>query len=249
MVVARLEVTKAEHQIDEAKANYQQALDELETKTELQRRNSGTVPEREIERLQVLVQGRSAAVNSAMATRDAAQEKLSTQLPADKASAEAALAQDEVDLSKTVIRAGVSGRVEQFTLRVGDVVNPLMRPAGVLIPDNVGRYLTAGFDQIEAQIMKVGMIAEVTCITKPFVIIPMVVTDLQEYIPAGQFRGGEQLLDPQQVTRPGTLNCVSRAALQRRHGRRHTGQQLHCQRLFEQPRRDCRAGDWHATNA
>ena len=205
MVVARLEVTKAEHQIDEAKANYQQALDELETKTELQRRNSGTVPEREIERLQVLVQGRSAAVNSAMATRDAAQEKLSTQLPADKASAEAALAQDEVDLSKTVIRAGVSGRVEQFTLRVGDVVNPLMRPAGVLIPDNVGRYLTAGFDQIEAQIMKVGMIAEVTCITKPFVIIPMVVTDLQEYIPAGQFRGGEQLLDPQQVTRPGTL--------------------------------------------
>jgi hypothetical protein len=33
----------------------------------------------------------------------------------------------------------------------------------------------------------------------------MVVTDVQDYISAGQFRGGEQLIDPQQVTRPGTL--------------------------------------------
>jgi hypothetical protein len=33
----------------------------------------------------------------------------------------------------------------------------------------------------------------------------MVVTDVQDYIAAGQFRGGEQLIDPQQVTRPGTL--------------------------------------------
>ena len=42
--------------------------------------------------------------------------------------------QAQVELDKTVVYAGVSGRVEQFTLRVGDVVNPLMRPAGVLIP-------------------------------------------------------------------------------------------------------------------
>jgi multidrug resistance efflux pump len=205
MVVAQVDLTKAGHQIDEAKANHQQAVDELETKMELQRRNSGTVPEREIQRLQVLVEGRTAAVNAATAARDSAQQKLSTQLQSDKASAEAELAQAEVELSKMVIRAGVAGRVEQFTLRVGDVVNPLMRPAGVLIPDNAGRFLTAGFDQIEAQVMKVGMIAEVTCVSKPFTIIPMVVADLQKYIPAGQFRGGEQLLDPQQVTQPGTL--------------------------------------------
>jgi multidrug resistance efflux pump len=53
--------------------------------------------------------------------------------------------------------------------------------------------------------MKVGMTAEVTCVSKPFTIIPMVVTAVQNYIAAGQFRGGEQLIDPQQVTRPGTL--------------------------------------------
>ena len=28
---------------------------------------------------------------------------------------------------------------------------------------------------------------------------------VQDYIAAGQFRGGEQLIDPQQVTRPGTI--------------------------------------------
>jgi hypothetical protein len=33
----------------------------------------------------------------------------------------------------------------------------------------------------------------------------MVVTDVQDYIAAGQFRGGEQLVDAQQVTRQGTL--------------------------------------------
>ncbi len=205
MAVARIDITKAEHQLAEAMSNYQQSLDELQTKEELKRRNSGTVPEREIEKLRVLVQGREAAVNAATATRDAAREKLSSQLPADKASAEAALDQADVELSKTVIRAGVTGRVEQFTLRVGDVVNPLMRPAGVLIPENAGRALAAGFNQIEAQIMTVGMIAEVTCVSKPFTIIPMVVSDVQGYIAAGQFRGGEQLLDPKQVTQPGTL--------------------------------------------
>lgn len=205
MAVAQADVTKAEHQLEEANSNYKTAQYELETKEGLRKLDPGALPGREIGRLQTVVQGRKAAVNAATAARDAAEEKLATQLQAEKTSAEAALDQAKVELSKTVIYAGVSGRVEQFTLRPGDVVNPLMRPAGVLIPDNAGRYLAAGFDQIEAQIMKVGMLAEVTCISKPFAVIPMVVTGLQGYIAAGQFRGGEQLLDPQQVKQPGTL--------------------------------------------
>lgn len=100
----------------------------------------------------------------------------------------------------------MSGRVEQFALRVGDVVNPLMRPAGVLIPEGAGqKFLQAGFDQIEAQVMRNGMVAEVACVSKPWTIIPMVVTNVQNFIAAGQFRGGEQLIDAQQVTKPGTL--------------------------------------------
>ena len=206
MVVAKTDVAKAEGQIQEAKSQHQQTLDELETKRDLQRRNPGNVAFREIERLEVRAHGNLGAIDSATAAKQNAEERLATFLPAQKASAEAQLNQAEVELEKTVVRAGVSGRVEQFALRVGDIVNPLMRPAGILIPEGAGtRSLQAGFGQIEAQIMKVGMIAEVTCVSKPFAIIPMVVTNVQEFIAAGQFRGGEQLIDLQQVMRPGTL--------------------------------------------
>ncbi|MFY9771083.1 MAG: HlyD family secretion protein [Xanthobacteraceae bacterium] len=204
--VARTDVLKADGQIKQATSTRQQTLDELETKQELYRRNPGNVPFREIERLEVRAEGQLGDIAAATAAKQGAEERVATLIPAQKASAQAELEQAQVELNKTVIRAGVSGRVEQFTLRVGDIVNPLMRPAGVLIPEGAGgRSLQAGFDQIEAQIMKVGMAAEVTCVSKPFIVIPMVVTGVQDYIAAGQFRGGEQLIDPQQVTRAGTL--------------------------------------------
>ena len=205
-VVAQTDVIKADGQMKQATSARQQTLDELETKRELYRRNPGNVAFREIERLEVRAEGQLGEIAAATAAKQGAEERVSTLIPAQKKSAEAELAQAQVELDKTVIRAGVSGRVEQFTLRVGDVVNPLMRPAGVLIPDTAGqRGLQAGFDQIEAQIMKIGMAGEVTCVSKPFTVIPMVVTAVQDFIAAGQFRGGEQLIDPQQVTRPGTL--------------------------------------------
>jgi multidrug resistance efflux pump len=206
MALARVDVTKAEGQLKEARSNHQQTVDELEAKQELYRRNPGNVPFREIERLQERATGQLGSIDAAAAAKQSIEERLSTLLPAEKASAEAALNQAQVDLDKTVVRAGVNGRVEQFFLRVGDIVNPLMRPAGILIPEGAGQQgLQAGFGQIESQIMKPGMIAEATCVSKPFTVIPMVVTSVQDYIAAGQFRGGEQLLEAQQVARPGTL--------------------------------------------
>jgi len=206
MTVARVDVAKAEGQLKEAQSNHQQTLDELEAKQELYRRNPGNVPFREIERLQERAKGQLGAIDAATASKQSIEARISSLLPAEKASAEAALNQAQVELDKTIIRAGVSGRVEQFLLRVGDIVNPLMRPAGILIPEGAGqRGLQAGFGQIEAQIMKEGMIAEVTCVSKPFTVIPMVVTNVQDFIAAGQFRGGEQLIELQQVTKPGTL--------------------------------------------
>jgi hypothetical protein len=38
--------------------------------------------------------------------------------------------------------------------------------------------------RFEAQVMKPGMIAEATCIGKPFTIIPLVVTQVQDVIAA-----------------------------------------------------------------
>src|SRR6478735_5225608 len=206
LVTARADLAAAEGKVQEARSSYQQAVDELATKQELNKNNSAIVAAREIEKLQNAVEGRQGAVAAATAARDSDEAQISALLPAQRASAEAALAQAEVELAKTVIRAGVSGRVEQFTLRVGDIVNPILRPAGILIPDGAGRgTIQAGFGQIEAQVMKLGMVAEVTCVSKPWTIIPMVVTSVQDFIAAGQFRGGEQLIDPQQVTRQGTL--------------------------------------------
>jgi len=206
LISARSDVVKADAQIGEAKASLQQAKDELDVKSELQRRNPGIVPQRDIEKLQVLVDQRQAGVDAANAVRESASLRVTTLLPAEKASAEAAMAQAQVDLDKTYVRAGVDGRVEQFLVRTGDVVNQLMRPAGILIPEGAGRsVLQAGFGQIEAQVMKPGMIAEATCISRPWVIIPLVVTGVQDYIAAGQFRSGEQLIEAQNLQRPGTI--------------------------------------------
>lgn len=206
MVSAQADVVKAEAQIGEAKANLQQAKDELDVKSELQRRNPGIVPQRDIEKLQVLVDHRQSGVDAANATKQSAVLRVSTLLPAEKASAEAALVEAQVLLDQTIIRAGVDGRVEQFVLRVGDVVNQMLRPAGVLIPEGAGkRGLQAGFGQIEAGVMKEGMVAEATCMSRPWVIIPMVVTNVQDYIAAGQFQGGQQLLEAQNAVKPGTI--------------------------------------------
>lgn len=206
LISARADVVKAEAQVGEVKASLQQAKDELDVKSELQRRNPGIVPQRDIEKLQVMVDQRQAGVDAANAVKESASLRVTTLLPAEKASAEAAMAQAQVDLDKTYVRAGVDGRVEQFLVRSGDVVNQLMRPAGILIPDGAGRsVLQAGFGQIEAQVMKPGMIAEATCVSRPWVIIPLVVTGVQDYIAAGQFRSGEQLLETQNLQRLGTI--------------------------------------------
>ncbi len=202
---AKVDVVKAEAQLQQSNSDYKQAKDELDVKSDLQRRNPGIVPQRDIDKLQVAVTGRQAAIDAATATKQSAEVQVSTLLPAARDSAEAALDQAQVDLDKTVIRAGVDGRVEQFFLRPGDVVNPLMRPAGVLIPEGAGqRALQAGFGQIEAQVLKPGMIAEAACSSLPWTIIPMVITNVQDYIAAGQFRGGEQLIDAS-AAKPGTI--------------------------------------------
>ena len=207
LVAAQTDVLAAEGKIQEARSAHQQAVDELETKQEIYRRNPGAVAVRDIERLA----GRRARAARAGLTppplRRARPRRRSPPCSRPRRPApRPRLAQAEVELAKTVVRAGVNGRVEQFTLRVGDIVNPFMRPAGVLIPEGAGRRaITAGFGQIEAQVMKVGMVAEVTCISKPWTVIPMVVTQVQDFIAAGQFRGGEQLIDAQQVVRPGTI--------------------------------------------
>jgi multidrug resistance efflux pump len=208
MATAKADVLTSQAKVDEAKANLQQAKDELDVKSELQRRNPGIVPQRDIEKLQVLVNQRQAGVDAASATKEAAESRLSIVLPAQKASAEAQLAAAQVELERMTVRAGVDGRVDQFVLRPGDIVQPapVTRAAGILIPDGAGEgRLFAGFNQIEAQIIKVGMIAEATCISKPMTIIPLVVASVQDVIAAGQILQTNQLTDMAKLGAPGTV--------------------------------------------
>src|ERR1700751_5515650 len=107
LAAAKVDVIKAEAQLQQANSDYKQAKDELDVKSDLQRRNPGIVPQRDIDKLRVLVDGRQAAIDAATAARQSAEVQVSTVLPASRASAEAELAQAEVELDKTVIRAGV----------------------------------------------------------------------------------------------------------------------------------------------
>jgi multidrug resistance efflux pump len=86
IVVAQTDLLATDAQIQQARSALQQAVDELQTKEELNRRNSDIVARREIERLQVLVQGRQGGLDAANAAKQAVEAKLSTLLPAQKAS-------------------------------------------------------------------------------------------------------------------------------------------------------------------
>lgn len=204
--VARANLQVADGRIVEAQGAYKQALDEYQTRATLFERN--TVAEREVERAETLVNARKGALDAAIASKASTEEEINTLFPAQKASAQAELEAALVELAKTTVYAGVTGRLEQFTLRPGDLVNPLMRPAGILIPTEAGRIgLQAGFGQIEAQVLRPGMIAEAACTSVPFRIIPLVVTDVQSVIAAGQLRPTDQLVDPMQVARPGAITA------------------------------------------
>ena len=204
--VAESELATADGQIQQARSALDQAQEELAIQTELRRRNPDTIAMRAIEKLQVVVDGRQGALDAALASKSTQQTRIASALPAAKASAEAQLAQAQVELDRTTVRAGVDGTVQQFVLRPGDVVNPMIRSAGILVPDQAGRgALIAGFGQIEASVLKVGMIAEATCAARPFTILPMVVSQVQDVIAAGQIRPTDALVDVQSIAAPGTI--------------------------------------------
>lgn len=205
---SRAELAQAEAGIGEARADLRQAEDEYATRAELYKRNPDAIPRRQVEQAEVMVEARKASLTAAEATRDAVQAQLEIELPAQLDTASAEVEQAQVALDRTTVVAGTDGLVQQFALRPGDVVNPMLRPAGILVPERRVTGLMAGFGQIESQVMKPGMIGEVTCIAKPWTIIPMVVTEIQNVIAAGQVRPTDQLIGVEQMARPGTITVL-----------------------------------------
>ncbi|MEP4036336.1 biotin/lipoyl-binding protein [Pseudophaeobacter sp.] len=207
LAVAATDLAAASAGVSQVAAVLRQAQEDLERNVTLRERGSTAVREAEIERLQNLVAQREGELEAARARQASVQENMTVLIPAQRSSAIAALEQAEVELAKTTVVAGVSGRVEQFALQAGDFVSPLLRPAGILVPqEHVERdRFVAGFGQLTANVIKPGMFAEMGCLSKPFTVIPMVVVEIQDVIPSGQVRPSDQLRDPQDNPRPGTV--------------------------------------------
>ncbi|MFZ9130232.1 MAG: HlyD family secretion protein [Luminiphilus sp.] len=209
---AEVQLEAAQATLVQAQSALAQAENELAKKSELASRGQQLVSKIEIERLENNVAQRRGGVQAAQANITAAQTQISDVLPAQRQSAQRQLEQAQVALDKTVIYAGVDGQVAQFFLQRGDYVNPILRPAGVLIPSSgpeSGRFqIAAGFNQLSAQVIKPGTITEVVCMSKPFSVIPMIVTRVQPVVAAGQLKPSDVLLDAQQRARPGTLTVV-----------------------------------------
>jgi multidrug resistance efflux pump len=198
LTVAEAQRAEAAGRLAQARGSLQQAVDEFATRAELLRRNPGAISQREVDRARVSVETAQGAVDAAVAGQAAVQARIDFELPAALASAQAALREAEVELEKTLVVAGTDGIVQQFALRPGDVVNPMLRPAGILVPDRRAVALLAGFGQID-------MVGEVACRAVPFTVIPVVVTAVQDVIATGQVRATDQLVDLGDLARPGTI--------------------------------------------
>lgn len=80
-IVARSELASADGLIAQAEGDYLQALNELETQVELNERNPNIVARREIERLQVAVDGRDGARAASISNKRTLETKIASLLP------------------------------------------------------------------------------------------------------------------------------------------------------------------------
>ena len=210
--VAQSQLNASTGLVEQAEGSLDLARTELTRIQDLERINPDVVPRAERERLQNRVEALEGALEAARANREAVRAKVETVLPSQRASAQEELERAEAELGKTVIYAGVTGELRQFLLQPGDYVNPILRPAGLLIPmqgEESGRHrVQAGFNQLAGKVIKPGTLAEISCLSNPFTVIPMVVVEIQPVIAAGQVRPTDLLIDAQDRARPGTLTVI-----------------------------------------
>lgn len=207
--IVRADLGEAEGTVTSTKFQLAQAKDDLSRKLMLTRGGADLISESDVEVSKNQVASLEGALDSALSHRAEVLANLNILLPSKQETAVDELKQAATELEKTVIYAEIPGRITQFVLQPGDVVNPMLRPAGLLVPEKGVGYgnqsVQAGFNQLASQVIKVGTVSEITCMSKPFTIIPMVVTDVQTSIAAGQLRPTDQMIDLQDRARPGTL--------------------------------------------
>lgn len=209
------EFATAQAQLEEAKSGVEKAYNSyMRSKNEYDRNKKieDVVSKSVVQRLADTVSIKKAELAFAEAMESEALVQIETIIPAKQTSAVKSLNSALVEEAKRTVYAHVDGRLMQFLLRPGDFVNPMIRAAGILVPssgETSGREMVhAGFNQLSAAVIKKGTFAEITCLSKPFTIIPMRVARVQKVIASGQIRPNETLLDLQQRAQPGTYSVV-----------------------------------------
>lgn len=208
MALGASDIAAAEAGLAAAEAALRQARDDLARRQEIADRNSTVVSEQELERLQTAVEQAQGQRDASDAALRGVRTRLDEVLPAQERSALAVLNEAETEIALSTVHAEVDGTLTQFLLKPGDIVNPILRPAGILVPDVTGRgNLVAAFSQISSSVLREGMLVEITCAAKPLKVIPMRIDRVQRAIASGQFRPGDALVDLQDRRRPGSISA------------------------------------------
>lgn len=208
IVMAAADLQTAGAAVKQSDALLQEYQMELARTEQLINRGSSAVSQQDLDRNRSRAEAQSAASDAARSQEMSARARVETLLPAQRASAEAAVRQAEVELDLTTVHAGVSGTVQQFALQTGDYVSSVLRPAGIIVPDGAAgghARMQAAFSQMSGQVLKPGMVTEVLCASVPFTIIPMVIVGVQDVIKGGELRPTDALVDLAQRQTPGTI--------------------------------------------
>ena len=214
LAAAEAEVEMAEAAHAAAKANLTQSAVNASDQMELQARDSAAFHKSQLERASATVEARAAEVQATQAQIVAAKVQLNDILPAQLASAEAALDQAELTLANTTTYSRVNGTVEQVTLNAGArVASVPMSPAMLIVPDRNGATsgrIVAGISQVSRRELHEGMAAEVACesnfnISMRDTVLPARITRIQEPISSGALGPSGRLVEPGAVAKRGQV--------------------------------------------
>jgi len=98
------------------------------------------------------------------------------------------------------LRWGITTCLLLTVILITIILNNYPSTTDVTSAEDGRKVLFASFAPSDARMIKAGMAAEATCVSKPLTIIPMVVTGVHNSVGADQTRPGERFIEAQQET-------------------------------------------------
>jgi membrane fusion protein (multidrug efflux system) len=157
-------IAQAEADVETARVNTSLAEKEFERSSTLAARGFAT-QQKSDQTESTLAQARS-TVNLKQAILDAARQKVATlkaqsaQAGAQLAAAKESLAQAEIDLSDTVVKSPIAGRVGDRTVQLGQFAQPGTRMLTIVPTGQI--YLVANFKETQVQNMRPGQPVDIS---------------------------------------------------------------------------------------